>query len=212
VKDNGRFVRAYIGALDLVAIYTITSPAKGRVRIGRGKDPTAALKSVRSADPNSTIEVAGWCRADRAEMLLSLIDDRTAAHVDEARERVLTAAEELGIALQTDDGIREIAESTVGHVERTFDEQLRAGALRDLNRRYRAERLARAAAGKGSLSYPRWLENQKLALVLATADATRSSLFSAPLAARKADDFADTARTQNGGACAPSDRGHEKGR
>ena len=79
------------------------------------------------------------------------------------------SAEQLGVTMQTDAEVRAIAEVAVRRVENTFDRMLRAGELRDLNRRYRAHRLARAAEGKGAQSYRAWLANQKLAMVRSTA-------------------------------------------
>jgi hypothetical protein len=82
---------------------------------------------------------------------------------------VQAAAEEAGVTLQTDSELDAIAGAAVKHVEKVFTWMLQAGQLRALNRRYKAERLARAAAGRGMVSYCRWVEAQKAAMVLTAA-------------------------------------------
>jgi hypothetical protein len=175
-KDD-RLARAYIAALDLVAAYVTT--AKGRLRIRSGNDPAATLKSLRKTDPGAHLVMIGWCAADRVEMLMMALRDEIdvgageglARDVVEATARVTAAADQLGLVLWPDAELQASAEKAVRHVARIFQEKLRAGELCDLNQRYRQERLARTAAGKVSLSYGLWLNNQKIALIRATAQA-----------------------------------------
>lgn len=167
-----RLARTYITSLDLVAVYV--TAAKGRAGIRSGNDPAATLKALRKTDPGASLVLIGWCAADRAELLMMALrgdlgEDRSSRDAADAIARVTAAAEQLGLVLRSDAELRESAAKAVQHVDRIFQEKLRAGELRDLNRRYRDERLARAAEGRSSLSYGLWLNNQKVALIRATA-------------------------------------------
>jgi hypothetical protein len=59
---------AFRAALGLVSIFVTV--AAGRIKLGRGADPAAALKRLRKADPDAELLVVGWCRSDRAELLM----------------------------------------------------------------------------------------------------------------------------------------------
>jgi hypothetical protein len=166
MSTDDRFVRAYVDALDLIAIYATTSPAKARTRLGRGKDPAATLKAMREADPAAALNVIGWCRPSHVEfIIMTFVDELPAKDValdlEGITERALQVAESLGVQLQSDDELRQMAEAAVARIETLFEQMMSGGELRALNRRYRQYRLSRKAAGNGSVSYPRWLENYK---------------------------------------------------
>jgi hypothetical protein len=176
--SDDRLARTYIAGLELAAVYV--TAANRRTRIRQGDDPAATLKSLRKTDPGARLVMIGWCAANRVEMLMMALRDEidvgageslSASDADEARARVTAAAEQLGLVLWSDAELQASAEKAVQHVARIFQEKLRAGELRDLNQRYRHERLARTAAGKASPSYALWLNNQKVALIRATAQA-----------------------------------------
>lgn len=173
--SSERLVRSYIAGLALVAFYVTT--ANGRTRIRSGTDPGVTLKSLHKADPDAGLVMIGWCTVAHAELLMMALHgeiDIGTSGAAGAIARVAAAAKQLGLVLRSESELRASAEKAVQHVDRVFREKLRAGELRDLNRRYRDERLARAAAGKPWLSYGLWLNNQKVALVRATAHVARS--------------------------------------
>jgi hypothetical protein len=176
---------AFQETLGLTAIFVAV--AAGRTRIGRSTDPTAVHKRLRKIDPDAALLTIGWLTADRAELLTMALrgvlgKDLVAAAVavrsnslDAAARRVMAIAEQMGIGLPSDDELRTDAEMMAEHVDHTFNEQLQGGELRAMNRRYKIERMASAAAGRGMISYGRWIESQKLSLIRNTAQATRSS-------------------------------------
>lgn len=173
-----RFANAYVAALGLAAVY-LTS-ANGRIRLAASGDPEGAFARLQKRDASARMEVIGWCRPDRAELLKEAVRFEFGGRFENvgglhsAAAEVRSIADQLGVVLQTDDEIRAGAKAAAAHIDRVFNEKLGAGELRDLNRRYRAERLARTAQGARMPSYAQWLYAQKLALVRATAEAAAS--------------------------------------
>lgn len=108
-------------------------------------------------------------------MVVLAAHDRDTATVAQAAYVVREAADRLGVILQSDAEMRTTAEMAIDHIRTTFQTKLRNGQLRSLNKRYRQQRIARAAAGEKMPSYRQWLEQQVLALVQAAADAVRTS-------------------------------------
>jgi len=98
-------------------------------------------------------------------MLLSVLPQRQFRDIIEAQDTIIRAARTIGVDLQSEAELHAAAAPVVDRVSREFERQLRGGQLRDLNRRYREDRLARVAEGKGAPSYSAWIANQRVALV-----------------------------------------------
>lgn len=144
-------MRAYIRALELSASYAIVS--RGFCRIGCAKTPPAHACFI------------AWCKSSSAEMLFGAIPQRQFHDIIEAQNSIISAARTIGVDLQSEAELHAAAAPVVDRINSEFERQLRGGELRDLNRRYRDERLARAAEGKGAPSYSAWIANQRVALV-----------------------------------------------
>lgn len=191
---NQRYVRAYVSALGLCSVYVIALSNSAGSKIGHGSDPKAALKRAGQA---AQLAFAGWCSDEsRALMVVDACHDvlrdrglkvargEVAAPPTDVSSVVVAAADEMGVVLQSADELACLADDAVGHIEREFDRMLRAGELRVLNRRYKVYRLAQNAAGKGAVSYPRWIADYKATLIrLAAAAVPRRGPVSWPTAA-----------------------------
>lgn len=178
-----RLLRAYVGALDLSAVYVLRVSAA--VRVGSSSDPADVLKR---AGAEAVLAFVGWCRnKDRAFMAvelcqralgdrgLKLVRGAVAAPAEDVVRVLVDVAATIGLELQDEEEVRAIALATVQHVEETFERMMHAGGLRDLNRRYREHRLARVAAGERAQPYSAWIANQKVALIRSTADMVAST-------------------------------------
>lgn len=85
----------------------------------------------------------------------------------DAVELVDAAAEGLGIPFEAEEELRARGAEIAKRVDVTLAS--RDGTMKELNRRYRQMRLAKAAAGERMQPYQAWISEQKLQFILAAA-------------------------------------------
>lgn len=173
MQERNRLVAAYVDGLDLYALY-LAAPACGRpVKIGASPNPDGVFRKLNGSGETKLIF---WCKNKlHARFVVDQYRDRVgrgAGDVDagEAAALIQSIADELGIALETDETIRAQAEATILAVENELETMKRTGGLKSVNHAYRESRLRAAAEGRGAIPYPRFFNEYKVGLVRAAAE------------------------------------------
>jgi hypothetical protein len=87
-----------------------------------------------------------------------------------AARAIEIVADRLGVWLASDVHIQEHAEAGVCTVEIEVERMKRSGELRDVNRAYREQRIAREATGRKIQPYGVWFANWRLAMIKVAAE------------------------------------------
>jgi hypothetical protein len=153
-------IAAYREGLALAAVLLVAGTDSFRL-VAAGPDGETVLQ------PAETVEARWWCRrrsqANRVVAAVRLT--RSAASVALIGESVARAAERQGIALVSDDEIAEEAMRAIVRLDAEVERQMQTGALKSVNKSYRAYRLETSARGERVLRYADWMERYKADLV-----------------------------------------------
>lgn len=163
------FAAAYREGLGLAAVVVVGDTD------GTGIAVFAASQVAPAAA--ETVQAHWWCRraveaegvaAAAARLLRRRTDDRALPGA-----AVAEAAKKLGIAIFSDEEIAAEADSVIARVEAEMQKQQQSGALKSVNRAYRAYRLETSARGERVLRYDEWIRKYKESLIRQVASALR---------------------------------------
>jgi hypothetical protein len=157
-------IAAYREGLALAAIVVIESGDGLRIRAMRPEDALSSDESL----------VARWscrraaeaqCVADSAARSFRGSRQKSADRSALASEAVIRAAQRLGVALCTDADLDQEATHAIARLDAEIAAQMRAGALKSINRSYRQYRLEASSRGERVLPYAKWMDGYKLKLM-----------------------------------------------
>ena len=113
-----------------------------------------------------------WCRrAAHAEAIVGAARRRRrnagdpAGALASACAAITAAAKRLAVSLQSDQELDAEATAAIARLDEEMQQQMRAGALKPVNRAYRDYRLAAAAGGEKCTPYAQWLDRYKANLM-----------------------------------------------
>lgn len=159
-------IEAYREGLALTAIMVIGGGAALRIMVA-DRGAAAAL------GPGETVLQRFWCaRASHAGYIVDAAkarrhgsDEQPPDAVARACSSVVAAAKRLGVALQSDEQLAAEALAAIVRLDREMQVQMRAGALKSVNRAYRQYRLDASARGDRISPYVQWLERYKVKMM-----------------------------------------------
>jgi hypothetical protein len=157
-------IAAYREGLALAGVAVIACADGLRVRTTRPEETLASGESLiarwwcrRAAEAECVADSAARTfRRSRQEC-----SDRSALACD----AVVRAAQRLGVTLCTDADLDQEAVRAIARLDAEIATQMRAGALKSVNRSYRQYRLEASRRGERVLPYAKWMDGYKLKLM-----------------------------------------------
>jgi hypothetical protein len=161
-RDAGKracLVAAYREGLELAAVLLIAGADSLRLLVV-GHDGEAALET------SETMSARWWCRRrSQADSIVAEVRLMQSASAAQAGESVARAAKRLGVSLLSDEETTEEAMRAITRLDAEVERQMQTGALKSVNKSYRAYRLEASGRGESVLRYADWMERYKANLV-----------------------------------------------
>jgi hypothetical protein len=152
-------IAAYREGLELAAMLLVAGVDSLRL-VAAGHDGEAALESA------ETVTARWWCRRrSQADSVVAALRLTQATSAAQAQESVARAAKRLGVSLLSDEEITEEAVRAITRLDAEVERQMQTGALKSVNKSYRAYRLEVSGRGESVLRYADWMERYKANLV-----------------------------------------------
>ncbi len=191
-RAQSALVAAYRQGLGLAAVAVARSPAGLRITVLASDDGTQTAADATAAAAH------WWCRraGDAARVVVAArLQLRRRESCDEAARvtaaasprssgarsdalslacaSIVSAANELNVALYTDEEIFADAQRIIARVDEEIEALRRAGELRSVNSSYRTYRMAAAARGESVMRYAEWFGKYRETLARRLAEALR---------------------------------------
>jgi hypothetical protein len=152
-------IAAYREGLELAAVLLVAGADVLRL-VAAGHDGEAVLETAEA------VTARWWCRRrSQADNIVAAVRLTPTASAAQAGESVARAAQRLGVSLLSDDEIAEEAMRAITRLDAEVERQMQTGALKSVNKSYRAYRLEASARGERVLRYADWMERYKANLV-----------------------------------------------
>ncbi|HEY1982772.1 MAG TPA: hypothetical protein VGH13_22055 [Xanthobacteraceae bacterium] len=152
-------IAAYREGLELGAVLLVAGADVLRV-VAAGHDGEAALETA------ETVTARWWCRRrSEADRIVAAVRLTRATSAAQAHESVARAAKRLGVSFSSDEEIAEEAMRAIARLDAEVERQMQTGALKSVNKSYRAYRLEASGRGESVLRYADWMERYKAKLV-----------------------------------------------
>jgi hypothetical protein len=149
----------YREGLELSAVLLIAGTDSLRLLVA-GAGGEAVLET------SETVAVRWWCRRRlQADSVVAAVRLTQTTSATQAQQSVLRAAKRLGVSLLSEEEIAEEAERAIARLDAEVERQMQTGALKSVNKSYRAYRLETSARGERVLRYADWMERYKANLI-----------------------------------------------
>ncbi len=161
-RDAGKracLIAAYREGLELAAVLLVAGADSFRL-VAAEHDGETALATA------ETVTARWWCRRrSQADGMVAAVRLIRTTSPDQAQESVARAAKRLGVSLLSDEEIAEEAMRAIARLDAEVERQMQTGALKTVNKAYRAYRLETSGRGESVLRYADWMERYKANLV-----------------------------------------------
>jgi hypothetical protein len=145
--------------LELAAVLLVAGADSLRL-VAAGHDGEAALETP------EIVTARWWCqRRSQADSIAAAVRLTRATSAAQAQESMSRAAKRLGVSLLSDEEITEEAMRAITRLDAEVERQMQTGALKSVNKSYRAYRLEASGRGESVLRYADWMERYKANLV-----------------------------------------------
>jgi hypothetical protein len=116
-----------------------------------------------------------WCRREAEAVCIAAAATKVLRRKPDgnAEDAVLSAAEKLGIAVQTDEEVAGEAAIVAARIALEMQKQQQSGGLKSVNQAYRNYRLEATARGERALRYDAWMRRYREEIVRQVAAALR---------------------------------------
>lgn len=152
-------IGAYREGLELAAVLLVAGADSLRL-VAAGHDGEGALETP------ETVTARWWCRRrSQADSIVAAIRLTQATSAAQAHEPIARTAKRLGVSLSSDEEIAEEAMRAITRLDAEVERQMQTGALKSVNKSYRAYRLEASGRGESVLRYADWMERYKANLV-----------------------------------------------
>jgi hypothetical protein len=152
-------IAAYCEGLELAAVLLVAGVDSLHL-LAVGHDGEAVLET------SEIVTARWWCRRrSQADGIVAAVRLTRATSAGQAQESVARTAKRLGVSLSSDEEIAEEAMRAITRLDAEIERQMQTGALKSVNKSYRAYRLEASARGESVLRYADWMERYKANLV-----------------------------------------------
>lgn len=160
---EAQLVQHYLRAYGLVAIYVGVAPASGKTLLGYCHNIDARLRALETERGQTKIYGQWWCADNtKARQLIVALPRGTGAAV--AQRQLPYLATVAGITLTADAEIQQHVRANLEAMRLRCARQLRA-----LNADFKANRIARAAAGLKTIPYATFRHRNEIRMIYAEA-------------------------------------------
>jgi hypothetical protein len=152
-------IAAYREGLELAAVLLVGGANSLRL-VAAGHDGETVLEA------SDIVAARWWCRRrSQADSILAAARLTRTISAAQAHESVARAAKRLGVSLLSDEEIADEAMRAIARLDAEVERQMQTGALKSVNKSYRAYRLEASGRGESVLRYADWMERYKANLV-----------------------------------------------
>ncbi|GGC90504.1 hypothetical protein [Chelatococcus reniformis] len=163
-------VQRYLRAFDLIAVFVTEMSSAGSVRIDIVRDPARRLADLRNGNQQA-VEVGPvyWMAAAKTEAVASRLGRPLSAWFraspDEANAAITAAAKAARSPLTAHNIVADRVCAALRRVDELIAERQRSGALAEVNRAYRSQRVDAKILGGRAKTYAEFLSSVKLQAV-----------------------------------------------